>query len=49
MIDYHRKALIGVEVSLALSESLLLGESAQIQLVVTGSWQTLWPGHSPLA
>lgn len=38
-----------MEMSLALSESLRLGESAQIQLVVTGSEQTFWPGHAPLA
>lgn len=37
---YHRRALINVEVSLALSASLPLGEHAQIQVVVTGSGNT---------
>lgn len=40
---------VNVEVSLALSGSLPLGESSPIQLLVTGSGQTLWPGPAPLA
>lgn len=39
--DDQRRALIIVEVSLALSESLPLGESTWIGVVVTGNEQTL--------